>query len=861
MKKVFFYLCLLVFIGIGAHAQTYSYEMQMDNFQQVSETEIQWDISLRKGSGSDNWALYTMQAKWEYDAALYNTGAFESTYLTLITEETDLIVRAGWFANSDFTKVNNGGIDYLNWATIVAPATGDAVTVFDDDQWKKVATFSAQLRKGANPHNFADIDPEFAFQSSGEQLIVRRCDYIGSNPNATMTGTNNYEIDAGTRVVTPAPGVAVNQRQLAGHWFSGNGNWSETARWNNVTSENNNTLPGSNSNAIINGNCTIQGTSSYSLLPNSGNGGELTVLTGPPPVTYTLTLAGNFGSATTQQIVGGPYNGLTSGEFVEGATISINTTTTFGFTFVNWSSGAGGSFTNPSQQSTDFTMPANNVTVTANWGGSQDNLNSIVLSENQSLKNNTRDDLYASLTIASGGRLTVDKLYNDNSNGAPAIVIQSDADGTGSLLHDYDNVPATIQRYIPGAGYHFVSIPLTNDASPTSSLFMWSYLFEYDQLSQDWDPLGISTTTPLSVNKGYMAYKYPGPAKWQADTTYSIAGPINNNTTGVFACNVTYPGVDDNHSLVPNPYPSAIDWDAASGWTKTNIFDAIWIWDHSEGNYAAYGSQAGTNGATRYIPVGQSFMVSASAASPVLSMFNDVRVHNSQAFYKETKEVVDLLRIKASANNYSDELVVRFKDASTPGFDGQWDVTKFYGNSDAPQVYTLSDDLKELSINSLPYTEGVISIPLAFKLELSGLCTFEASSLESFDPAIDIQLIDLLTGNQTDLRQNPGYTFMHDESNEPLRFKLLFNGSTGIEDLANDNMLAYYSNQMLYLNIPAEINGSAKVLLYNINGQLEYQTTINSREANINIPKLSFGTYIVKLISTDQTYTRKLLVD
>jgi hypothetical protein len=91
MKKVIFCLYLFIFIGIAARVQTYTNEMQMESFQQVSDTEIKRDVLLRKEAGSNNWALYNMQARLEYDAVLYNS----------------------CFVNS------NVGVDYLNRATTV----------------------------------------------------------------------------------------------------------------------------------------------------------------------------------------------------------------------------------------------------------------------------------------------------------------------------------------------------------------------------------------------------------------------------------------------------------------------------------------------------------------------------------------------------------------------------------------------------------------------------------------------------------------------------------------------------------------------------------------------------------------------
>ena len=89
-------------------------------------------------------------------------------------------------------------------------------------------------------------------------------------------------------------------------------------------------------------------------------------------------------------------------------------------------------------------------------------------------------------------------------------------------------------------------------------------------------------------------------------------------------------------NLVPNPYPSAIDWGAASGWIKTNVGGVCYIWS-AGGNYI---SLSGTS----YIPVGQAFIVMTSAAAPALSMNNNVCVHNAQAFYKSAETTNNLCR-------------------------------------------------------------------------------------------------------------------------------------------------------------------------------------------------------------------------
>ncbi len=885
MKKVKLFFKLFVMVLFFNPLFGQDYQAQMTNFQQVSESEFQFDIQLRNARtdpATNAWAYNSSQFQIDLNTAMFNGGQLLSANLTVDNTTTDLPPNQQ-LGDADFFYAGPNSALATNSPSM---GNGSVLLLLDHGDWKTISRFSVKLSNAAGTglKNWQDIDPEFVFRLN--QTIVFSVPYDLNGGVATRKENSSVSVLNKT-----ASDLIIDNidRQLAGYWFSGDGNWADNSGWNNVTNENANTLPGANSNAIINGNCTIQGTSSYSLLPDgNGNGGELTVLTGPPPSTYTLTLLGNWGVATTQQIVGGPYNGLSTGEFTEGSVIAIQTSTGNPLVFQNWTTPDGGSFTDPNATTTDYTMPGNNATVIANWGFPRDG--SEVLSSNliegnnkfdkktgpvsgkgASLKSGIRDDLYASLTIAPGGELTVDKLFNDNINEAPAVLIQSTSDGTGSLLHDYDDVPATIQRYIPltsGAPkYHLVSVPLTQASNPVSNLFLWSYLFEFNATDQEWVALGTPTNTPLNVDQGYMIYKYPGAKEWQSDTTYSFAGPINN---GTFNCNVSYPDEGDNKSLVPNPYASAIDWDfitsPGSGWTKDNIYKGIWIWSPSagalanSGNYATYIDGVGTLGGSRYIPVGQSFFVSASAANPDLSMTNDVRVHNSQAFLKTTDDIVDVLRINTFANESRDEIVVRFLEESTTSFDGEFDITKFYGPTEVPQLFTTSEDSKNLTINSIPFTPDVIVIPMSFKLGVSGLCTLEASSIESFDPSITIFLEDLLTGDMIDLRLNPEYSFFHDPDNDPMRFKLIFNGTTTIAEEHTENLQAFYADGSLFINMSEEHAAGAKLSVYNVNGQLEMTATVSSGNSFIRVPGLSFGVYMVQVVSNNKSVIRKIMV-
>ncbi len=225
----------------------------------------------------------------------------------------------------------------------------------------------------------------------------------------------------------------------------------------------------------------------------------------------------------------------------------------------------------------------------------------------------------------------VSALTNDAGNNG--LVIKSSTSGTGSLIHNSNEVSATVERHIAGSTeltamqYHMVSAPLSQIANPKSGLFTGSYLYNFDKTTQAWVHMQSSPDNPLYVNQGYMIY-YPNESK-----TYVFGGPLNN---GPFSIPVEYHTTSSytGFNLVPNPYASVIDWEAMHGWTKTNLNNANYIWGPISRNYATYVDGVAANGGTRYIPLGQSLFVQANSNDPVLTVNNDARVINTQAFLK-----------------------------------------------------------------------------------------------------------------------------------------------------------------------------------------------------------------------------------
>ncbi|MEI6750278.1 MAG: GLUG motif-containing protein [Bacteroidota bacterium] len=427
------------------------------------------------------------------------------------------------------------------------------------------------------------------------------------------------------------------------------------------------------------------------------------------------------------------------------------------------------------------------------------------------------------LTVNSGATLTV-------QSGGSLIT-------TGTVTGNM-----TIQRFAAGNTllnantYHLVSVPLHPDNVSLSNLFLGSYLYQYLPATNAWQGMGTTTTTELNETLGYMIY-YPN-----TGTTYSFTGVPN---TGTFAPSVTYPGNSGglNFALVPNPYPSNIDWNAATGWTKTNIGTSIWVYNN--GNYGVWDGTSGTNLASQHISVGQAFFVQTTAASPVLTMDNRVRTHSDATFLKNSNTAANQLRVRADANTMVDELLVGFGESANNAYNASEDALKLQGAATAPQLSTLADNIK-LSINNLAAINSGTVVPMNFETEFEGNVTLTFSQIESFPANLAIRLQDNLTSQLIDLRKQSTYTFAHLQSNSSKRFELLFGSATGIDEQKTSGGNIWISKKTVNISSPTSVGEKALIEIFNAAGQMVFSKQITLSSIT-QVPTSLYGFAVVKV--------------
>jgi hypothetical protein len=404
--------------------------------------------------------------------------------------------------------------------------------------------------------------------------------------------------------------------------------------------------------------------------------------------------------------------------------------------------------------------------------------------------------------------------------------------GAGYLI---PNGTATVNQDYTGGEWHLISAPVSGS---TANMFLGLYLQNHTESTNAYTDIS-NPAAPLNVMQGYALWN-------NAAGTASFVGTLNTGAMGSLN-NLTRSGAGLNYgwNLVGNPYPSPIDWDAATGWTKTNVDNATYR-HVNNATWATYVGGVGANGGTRYITSCQGFFVGVTDGQTIgtMNMDNNVRTHNTAPFFKD--EVADIVRLEVTGNGYTDETVIRFLDIATPEFDGDWDAHKLFGSvPEAPAIYSTDNGM--MAINSLPATN---TVAVGVNAGVPGEFTITATETSEF---ADVILEDLMTGYITDLKSN-SYTFSYD-MNLDNRFIVHFTPLAVTENPAD--LINIYSNHKdVYVTVPANTNGD--IVVYNMMGQEVARTLIADVLNKITLDNSAY--YVVQVLSNESVVTKKVFV-
>nr|HPI12940.1 T9SS type A sorting domain-containing protein [Catalimonadaceae bacterium] len=541
---------------------------------------------------------------------------------------------------------------------------------------------------------------------------------------------------------------------------------------------------------------------------------------------------------------------------------------------------------------------------------------------------------------ASSGNVTVNgtarikgilTLANSNSNlivspGANLILV-SDASGTASIA----TIPSgasvignvTQQRYIPGTGDGWFFIGTSVQGGDFSQ---WSdniLMYAGTNLggNQGVTALGIQHSTIFTYNDAFhhitsdtaqkRGWRVPvlgdlinpgqGFRVWlNSDNcptrTYDNVGSITQGNFNFPTLNRTEPtncqpnispntvACDESFrgwNFLANPYPSAINWDAA-GWTKpATMANSFYRWNSAGSGYGVYnggGSYLGAGPAPlnpNLIPSGQGFFVKLEdpgVYTGTLSITENVKVGNSASFLRTSSSdnTLNILLENPALNgtyNYTGE--IRFSESATDGRDKQVDVAnlpcgRFH--------FGMAVSGQELVLNTMGPLNNVKIVPMnTHFMGSNGTYRFVLSGIESFTAGTTIFIRDNYLGTVQDIVANPIYSFVVDTENQGMvnRFELVFSpdGVSGVKTGIAGKVISLYPNpasgKQINLVIKGEIQGEGSVLMTDVLGKVVYRSAIaieSGSSMKVLDTDLAAGIYTVKVQTASGVFTEKLIV-
>ncbi|MFP5470181.1 MAG: T9SS type A sorting domain-containing protein [Bacteroidia bacterium] len=478
------------------------------------------------------------------------------------------------------------------------------------------------------------------------------------------------------------------------------------------------------------------------------------------------------------------------------------------------------------------------------------------------------DALGKSIAISSGSSVYIKNLLNLNAGtfntSSGTFVFMSDATNKGRLgsspngllkgnyiwqnymdrCNEWSNyaapVDATFNDYASNTGGYMIFTGFPDSDYPSFS-FVNAYF--YDEAAGYIVPSSANQTIPRGSGFWYWnsddVWSSTGtsiPQQWTIQLTGSI------NLANTFSFNVGYGTT--NFNFLGNPYPGTIDWGDAD-FTKTNLNNAIYVFNTCTQNYASYVNGIGTNGGSRYITPGQSFWVEANAANPALTSTTGVVVDNYVTLKSNATPKAIFLELN------SDEIAVSLDDNATNAFDGNYDAK--FQLSYTSSLYTFSES-EYFSINTLKNEAQIVPV----YSDGDGELFFRGASEFS---EYDVFLEDLETGEMIDMKANSSYVFAKNSSNFVHRFNVHFKNPPLSVNATKENAFSVYPNPFTdVLHVSSAQAEFSKIELYNTLGALMYRETINSANNKaINLSELNHGVYILKIYSHDNAVSSYLI--
>jgi len=446
-----------------------------------------------------------------------------------------------------------------------------------------------------------------------------------------------------------------------------------------------------------------------------------------------------------------------------------------------------------------------------------------------------------------------------------------DGSGTGDVLGK-----VTMQRFLPRTfGYRYYSSPfqgakvseLADDVDLNAS-FSAIYRYDESQASTGWLRY-TDTSNVLQPLSGYTVNTGTDSVAGNVD----ISGIVNNGEIDATLYNHNQP-YTLGFNLVGNPYPSPVDWDLTSGWSRSNIDNGVYYFNPGNsnqytGSYSSYVNGISSDGvAGNIIASMQGFFVHVSNGSyPVMAALgvnNAARLNLlSPGFHKPTRNTAPLVRLSAAfadEQGANDNTVVYFDNTADRKFNREKDALKLM-NTDAsiPNFYVLAPDAARLSVCAWPsIPDQSDNIPLGLQLLRSGWVSFKAPEISNLPAGNHLYLLDAVAGVAHDVADHLNYRLFLNAGIYENRFSLALStivlSGTGI----GTNAYTYAGHLYIHINqLPGEL---LEVRVTNLLGQEVYAGHFTGSGEFKTGGQFTTGMYLVTCSSQHQQSSQKVFI-
>ena len=525
----------------------------------------------------------------------------------------------------------------------------------------------------------------------------------------------------------------------------------------------------------------------------------------------------------------------------------------------------------------------------------------------------------AAISDQSGGAVSSGDINGDGYE--DVLVGASSADPNGSSSGKTYVFTNTAEQTISGnEGFRMLGSPasgkvfdklvgpfwtqgFTNSDAAPFGLNTWTW----NHTNQSWNGLSNQLTDNLAAGSGFLFYLFSNDNNTGIDEGFpkTITSPASlvsvSNYDILTSTDKVYPFddlADGSYFFAANPYSVPINWDALSGWTKTNMSNTIYIWNDAGSAWQTWNGFSGTLSGEGVLQPFQGFFVQASGGVGELAMTEAVQTNTAGSLYKTAPgPESSSFSIKVESDEFASTAIVAFHPEGKPGKD------RFDGSLLTPlspqyvQAGSLNPKTNEQhSINVLGYEDNQyqeLSLHLSgAKVSAKAMLTIEG--LDKFGKDWEVSLKDTQTGLVTELSDDvpvqvelelsraksvsglmPAAGLAMQQTGNPTgpRYKLIIRSGTFVGTEKQEELPSMVALEQNYPNpfnpstvIGYQLPESSRVTLevFDVTGR-KVATLLNGKRieagkhyAVFNAGSLASGIYIYRLQAENTILTRKL---